>query len=296
MPPSAVSSKNDWLQDDRLPDYRLHNERRLSASKRVDSRPARLSRLHYLSSTKEVIMSIIRRPSADRGREKINWLDSRHTFSFANYYDPAHMGFRKLRVINDDRVAANSGFATHGHRDMEIISYVVEGALAHEDTTGGQGTIKRGDVQAMSAGTGVRHSEYNGSDTDAVRFLQIWVMPSKAGLPAKYRQAHFSDESKRNQLRLLIEQEHDASTGDGADGNALGINQDLRLYGSILDAGSKVEHGLAAGRGAWVQVVTGDITVNGQRLESGDGAAIEDVAKVEIAAAAESEFLLFDLA
>ena len=241
-------------------------------------------------------MSIIRRPAAERGREKISWLDSRHSFSFANYYDPAHMGFRKLRVINDDRVSPNSGFGTHGHRDMEIISYVVEGTLAHEDTTGGKGLIRRGDVQAMSAGTGVRHSEYNGSADANVRFLQIWVMPTKAGLPPRYRQAHFSDESKHNTLRLLVEAENDNSIGDGSNGKALGINQDLKLYGSILDADAKVSHSLADGRGAWVQVVDGDISVNGQSLKSGDGAAIEDVATIEIAAAAKSEFLLFDLA
>jgi redox-sensitive bicupin YhaK (pirin superfamily) len=206
------------------------------------------------------------------------------------------MGFRKLRVINDDRVSPNSGFGTHGHRDMEIISYVVEGTLAHEDTTGGKGLIRRGDVQAMSAGTGVRHSEYNGSDTEPVRFLQIWVMPTQAGLPAAYRQAHFDDESKHNTLRLLIEAENDHSTGDGSDGAALGINQDLRLYGSILDAGVKVSHQLAAGRGAWIQVVEGDISVNGQRLESGDGASIEDVSTIDVDATAKSEFLLFDIA
>jgi redox-sensitive bicupin YhaK (pirin superfamily) len=241
-------------------------------------------------------MSIIHRPSAERGREKISWLDSRHSFSFANYYDPRHMGFRNLRVINDDRVSPDAGFATHGHRDMEIISYVVEGALAHEDTTGGKGIIRRGDVQAMSAGTGVRHSEYNASKDEPVRFLQIWVVPTQAGLPAKYRQAHFSDASKANQLRLLIEQDNDAITGDGSDGNALGINQDLKLYGSILEPGVTLSHSLAKGRGAWVQVVNGDVTVNGQRLEGGDGAAIEDVAEVKIEATAKSELLLFDLA
>ena len=241
-------------------------------------------------------MSIIRRPSAERGREKISWLDSRHSFSFANYYDPRHMGFRNLRVINDDRVSPDAGFAPHGHRDMEIISYVVEGALAHEDSTGGKGVIRRGDVQAMSAGTGVRHSEYNGSDKDAVRFLQIWIMPSQAGLPAQYRQAHYSDESKTNQLRLLVEQDNNAIAGDGSDGQALGINQDIKLYGSILEPRVTLTHNVAKGRGAWLQVVNGDITVNGQRLESGDGAAIEDVAELKIDAAAKSEFLLFDLA
>jgi len=241
-------------------------------------------------------MGIIRRPANERGRERISWLDSHHSFSFANYYDPAHMGFRNLRVINDDPVSPNAGFAPHDHRDMEIISYVVSGTLAHEDSTGGKGVIRRGDVQAMSAGTGVRHSEYNGSDKDPVRFLQIWVMPNAAGLPAKYRQAHFDDASKTNVLRLLVEQDNDAITGDGSDGQALGINQDLKLYGSILEPGAIVGHSLAKGHGAWLQVVEGDLTVNGQRLESGDGAAIEDVAELEIKATAKSEFLLFDLA
>src|SRR5260221_13825827 len=148
-------------------------------------------------------MSIIRRPADERGREKISWLDSRHTFSFANYYDPAHMGFRNLRVINDDRVAPNSGFATHGHRDMEIISYVVEGALAHEDTTGGKGVIQRGDVQAMSAGTGVRHSEFNGSQSKAGRFPQIWILPSHARLPAQNPQGPFSHDRKPKKPPLV---------------------------------------------------------------------------------------------
>ncbi len=236
-------------------------------------------------------MSIIRRPADERGREKISWLDSRHTFSFANYYDPAHMGFRNLRVINDDRVAPNSGFATHGHRDMEIISYVVEGALAHEDTTGGKGVIQRGDVQAMSAGTGVRHSEFNGSQSKAVRFLQVWILPSHAGLPAQYRQGHFSDDSKLNNLRLVV-----APDNSSDDPDALGINQDLRLYASILEPGKAVRHRLAKGRGAWVQVVDGEITVNGQTLQSGDGAAIEEANEIEIMALDKSEFLLFDLA
>jgi hypothetical protein len=236
-------------------------------------------------------MSIIRRPADERGREKISWLDSRHTFSFANYYDPAHMGFRNLRVINDDRVAANSGFATHGHRDMEIISYVVEGALTHEDTTGGRGVIKRGDVQAMSAGSGVRHSEFNASQNNPVRFLQIWIMPNGTGLTPQYRQGHFSDESKLNTLRLLVASEEGNSCPD-----ALGINQDLHLYASILEPGKSVSHQLAAGRGAWIQVVDGKIKVDGQVLESGDGAAIEEANQIEVMALDKSEFLLFDLA
>jgi hypothetical protein len=236
-------------------------------------------------------MNMIRRPADERGREKISWLDSRHTFSFANYYDPAHMGFRNLRVINDDRVAANSGFATHGHRDMEIISYVVDGALTHEDTTGGRGVIRRGDVQAMSAGTGVRHSEFNASQNNAVRFLQIWVLPSRAGLPPQYRQSHFSDESKLNTLRLLVTQEDGNTCPD-----TLGINQDLKLYASILEPGKSVSHKLAQGRGAWIQVVDGNITINGQTLGSGDGAAIEEANEIEVMALDKSEFLLFDLA
>jgi redox-sensitive bicupin YhaK (pirin superfamily) len=232
-------------------------------------------------------MSIIRRPSEARGREHIDWLDSRHTFSFAHYYDPAHMGFRSLRVINDDTVQAGAGFPPHGHRDMEIISYVVRGALAHEDSTGGKGVIRRGDVQSMSAGTGVRHSEFNASDDEDVRFLQIWIMPKAPGLPATYRQAHFDDADKHNRLRLIV-------APGGPDG-ALDINRDARIYASVLDAGASVAHDVAAGRAAWVQVVDGSIRVNGEQLKAGDGAAIERTDRLEITAAEKAEFLLFDL-
>jgi redox-sensitive bicupin YhaK (pirin superfamily) len=227
------------------------------------------------------------RPAAERGHANFGWLDSHHSFSFANYYDPRHMGFRKLRVINDDTVSPDGGFDTHGHRDMEIISYVVRGALAHRDTTGGDGVLKRGDVQAMSAGTGVRHSEFNASGEEDVRFLQIWILPEQDGLPAAYRQAHFPDEAKRNKLRLIV-------APGGPDG-ALGINQDVRVYASLLDDGAAVGHKLAAGRGAWVQVVDGGIEVNGKTLKSGDGLAIEDVERLDIAARGNAEFLLFDL-
>lgn len=232
-------------------------------------------------------MSIMHRPSEARGRETLDWLDSRHSFSFAHYYDPAHMGFRNLRVINDDTVAPGAGFPTHGHRDMEIISYVVQGALAHRDTTGGEGTVKRGDVQAMSAGTGVRHSEFNASDSEAVRFLQIWILPTQQGLPAAYRQAHVDDTAKRNQLRLIV-------APGGKDG-ALGINQDASIYASLLDAGATLAHRLEPGRGAWVQVVEGRIEVNGTTLKAGDGLAIEGVETLAIAGLEASEFLLFDL-
>jgi hypothetical protein len=232
-------------------------------------------------------MTLALRPAAERGHANFGWLDSHHSFSFANYYDPRHMGFRDLRVINDDTVSADGGFDTHGHRDMEIISYVVRGALAHRDTTGGDGVLKRGDVQAMSAGTGVRHSEFNGSGEEDVRFLQIWVLPERDGLAPAYRQAHFADAAKRDVLRLIV-------APGGPDG-ALHINQDVRVYASLLSPGASVSHELAPGRGAWVQVVSGDILVNGKALTSGDGLAVEDVAKLDIAARAETEFLLFDL-
>jgi quercetin 2,3-dioxygenase len=232
-------------------------------------------------------MTIMHRPSNARGREYLDWLDSRHSFSFGRYYDPKHMGFRSLRVINDDTVAAGGGFPTHGHRDMEIISYVVQGGLAHRDSTGGEGVLKRGDVQAMSAGTGVRHSEFNASNEQPVHFLQIWIIPERQGLPAAYRQAHVADDEKRNNLRLIV-------APGGKDGT-LDLNQDARIYASLLDPGKSLSHKLEAGRGAWVQVVDGAIDVNGTTLQSGDGLAIEDVEDIAIVGVKLSEFLLFDL-
>jgi redox-sensitive bicupin YhaK (pirin superfamily) len=228
------------------------------------------------------------RPSEARGREDLGWLDSRHSFSFGHYYDPRHMGFRSLRVINDDTVAPGGGFPAHGHRDMEIISYVVQGGLAHRDSTGGEGVLMRGDVQAMSAGTGVRHSEFNASNDEGVRFLQIWIIPEHQGLPAAYRQAHVRDEDKRNTLHLIV--------APGAADGALGINQDARIYASLLEAGKSVAHRIEASRGAWVQVVDGTLDVNGTTLRTGDGIAIEDVDRLAITAVSDSEFLLFDLA
>jgi quercetin 2,3-dioxygenase len=232
-------------------------------------------------------MTIMHRPSEARGREHLDWLDSRHSFSFGHYYDPKHMGFRSLRVINDDTVAPGGGFPTHGHRDMEIISYVVQGGLAHRDSTGGDGVVRRGDVQAMSAGTGVRHSEFNDSTEEPVHFLQIWIIPERQGLPAAYRQTHVSDDDKRNRLRLIVARE--------AKEGALGINQDARIYASLLEAGKNAVHTLEKGRGAWVQVVDGVIDVNGATLTTGDGVAIEDVDSIAIMALKNSEFLLFDL-
>jgi hypothetical protein len=232
-------------------------------------------------------MTIMHRPSNARGREYLDWLDSRHSFSFGRYYDPKHMGFRSLRVINDDTVAAGGGFPTHGHRDMEIISYVVQGGLAHRDSTGGEGVLRRGDVQAMSAGTGVRHSEFNASNEEPVHFLQIWIIPERQGLPAAYRQAHVADDEKRNNLRLIV--------APGGKNGALDVNQDARVYASLLDPGKSLSHKLEAGRGAWVQVVDGAIEVNGTTLQSGDGLAIEDVEDIAIIGVKPSEFLLFDL-
>jgi len=232
-------------------------------------------------------MTIMHRPSEARGREHLDWLDSRHSFSFGHYYDPKHMGFHSLRVINDDTVAPGGGFPTHGHRDMEIISYVVRGGLAHRDSTGGEGVVRRGDVQAMSAGTGVRHSEFNDSNTEPVRFLQIWILPSAQGLPAAYRQAHVTDTEKRNKLRLVV--------APGSPDGALDVNQDVRIYASLIDAGTSLLHKLESGRGAWVQVVDGNIDVNGTCLKAGDGLAIENIDSVTIAGLEPSEFLLFDL-
>lgn len=232
-------------------------------------------------------MSFIRRPSTERGRENMGWLDSKHSFSFGHYHDPAHMGYRSLRVINEDRVQPGKGFGTHGHRDMEIISYVVSGALAHQDTLGSKGVLQRGDVQAMSAGTGVQHSEFNGSESEDVHFLQIWILPRAGGLPSAYDQINVPDAEKQNRLRLLV-------SSDGTDGS-LRINQDARIYASLLESGKAVTHDLAAGRGAWVQVVSGDLVVNGKVLSTGDGAAIEGTDLVIATAATDAEFLLFDL-
>ena len=233
-------------------------------------------------------MTIQIRPSEARGHAKHGWLDSHHSFSFGHYYDEAHMGFRSLRVINEDRIDPDSGFPTHPHRDMEIISYVVEGALAHRDTTGADGMIVPGDIQAMSAGTGVRHSEFNGQEGGKTRFLQIWIIPDKAGHEPRYGQVNVPDAEKKNALRLLVGPEDRAGS--------LRINQDAKLYGSLLDAGKSVQHSLAQGRGAWVQVIDGAIEVNGNPLKSGDGAQIEDVAELTVTAKEDTEFLLFDLA
>jgi hypothetical protein len=230
------------------------------------------------------------RKSNDRGVGRHGWLTSHHTFSFANYYDPKQMGFRDLRVINEDTVVAGRGFGSHPHENMEIVSIVMEGALAHRDSSGGEGVLRHGEVQRMSAGTGVVHSEFNGSETEPVHFFQIWILPERDGIAPGYEQKLFPVEERRNRLRLLV-------APDGADG-ALAIHQDARIYGAILDAGAKVEHALAPGRGAWIQAARGDVTVNGLALAEGDGAAIENESALTIASDgsnSESEIMLFDL-
>jgi redox-sensitive bicupin YhaK (pirin superfamily) len=227
------------------------------------------------------------RKAADRGASRTSWLESRHSFSFADYYAPAHMGFGKLRVINDDVVAPGNGFGRHPHRDMEIVSYVLQGALQHGDSMGNEGIIAAGDVQRMTAGTGVVHSEQNASKSEPVHFLQIWIEPDTRGLPPGYEQKRFDTEAKHNVLRL-------AASPDGRDGSVR-IRQDVAMYASVLDVGKRVQHPIEPGRRAWVQVATGAVRVNGQDLSAGDGAAIEGETAVEIEGREPSELLLFDL-
>lgn len=232
-------------------------------------------------------MMTIRRAS-ERGHADHGWLDSHHTFSFADYYDPKHMGFRSLRVINDDRVEAGRGFGSHPHRDMEIISYVLEGALAHKDSTGTDGVIRPGDVQRMSAGTGVVHSELNASRVDDVHFLQIWLLPDQRGLPPSYEQKTFTDADKRGTLRLV-------ASPDAA-GGSLTIHTDARVYAGVFGAGDAAELELAADRHAWVQVATGEVRVNGEALAAGDGVALTDERRIRVEGIDEAEVLVFDLA
>jgi redox-sensitive bicupin YhaK (pirin superfamily) len=230
------------------------------------------------------------RKAKDRGHADHGWLDSHHTFSFGDYHDPAHMGFGPLRVLNDDTVAAGGGFPTHGHRDMEIVSYVLEGALEHRDSMGTGSVIKPGDVQRMSAGPGVRHSEFNASKTAPVHFLQIWILPSKAGLPAGYEQKHFSEDERRGKLRLV-------ASPDGAEGS-LTIQQDARMWAALVDERHPIEHQLGRRRG-WLHVARGSASVNGTRLGAGDGVAIEGEPHLAITSqegGEGGELLLFDFA
>jgi len=228
------------------------------------------------------------RKSKDRGHADHGWLDTRFTFSFAEYFDAKHVQFRTLRVMNDDRVAGGGGFPTHPHRDMEIVTYVLEGALAHKDSMGNGSTIKPGDVQYMSAGTGVAHSEFNASQSEPVHLYQIWMFPDKSGYKPAYDQKYFSPEDKRGKLRLLV-------SPDGRDGSVK-IRQNNDLYAAILGSGEKVKHELKPERYAYVQVARGSVTLNGKKLETGDGAEISEEKSLEIVGADEAEVLLFDLA
>lgn len=228
------------------------------------------------------------RPAEQRGHADHGWLDSHHTFSFADYYDPDHMGFRSLRVINDDRVQSGKGFGTHPHRDMEIISYVIEGALSHRDSMGTGSVIKPGDVQRMSAGSGVTHSEFNDSQTEPVHFLQIWLLPAERGISPSYEQKAFSREEKLGRLRLV-------ASPDGRDGSVL-IHTDAAVYAGIFEAGQASELPLAKGRHAWVHVVQGSVRVNGRDLKEGDGAAFSDEPAVRVEGVNQGEVLVFDLA
>lgn len=228
------------------------------------------------------------RRSAERGKANHGWLNSHHTFSFGHYYDPGHMGFGDLRVINEDRVEPGQGFGTHAHDNMEIISYVIDGALEHRDSMNNGSVIRPGDVQRMTAGTGVTHSEFNPSNDEQVHFLQIWILPDTQGLTPGYEEKRFDRNEKLNRLRLV-------GSRDGRDGS-ITIHQDADLYASVMEAGTELTHEFAAGRRGWLQVVTGEVQVCDQRLAAGDGAAIRDTNALKLIADSETELLLFDLA
>jgi redox-sensitive bicupin YhaK (pirin superfamily) len=227
------------------------------------------------------------RPAAARGHANFGWLDSHHTFSFGHYHDPAQMGFGPLRVINEDRVIPAAGFGTHGHQNMEIITWVLEGALEHKDSLGTTGIIRPGEVQKMSAGSGITHSEYNASKTEPVHFLQIWIQPDRSNIAPRYDQHAFPAEQRQGRLRLVV-------SPDGAE-ESIRIVQDARMYAGLLAPGDAAVHQLAPRRRAWVQVARGAVTLNGIALAAGDGAAIEDEPAINLAAVEDAEVLLFDL-
>ncbi len=228
------------------------------------------------------------RSAHDRGTANFGWLDTRHTFSFGNYYDPTYMGFADLRVINEDKVSPSQGFSTHGHRDMEIVTYVLEGALEHKDSLGNGSIIRPGDVQRMSAGTGILHSEFNASDTDPVHLLQIWILPEEKGIEPGYEQKTFADEEKQGKLRLV-------GSRDGRDGSVT-IHQDVNLYAALLRDGETIDHSLADGRVGWLQVARGSLYLNGRLLSAGDGVAISQEPVLTLQGNAHhTEILLFDM-
>ena len=228
------------------------------------------------------------RRAAERGHFDHGWLDTYHTFSFSDYYDSAHMGFRALRVINDDRVQPGQGFGMHGHRDMEIITYVLDGALEHRDSMGNGSVLRPGELQHMTAGTGVRHSEFNPSHREPVHLYQIWLLPDRRGLTPGYEQKAFPEDERRGKLRLVA-----SPTGEQG---ALTIHQDARLYLSTLRPGETISHILQPGRHAWLQALRGRVTLNGKPLATGDGAAVSDEERLEITGQADGEVMLFDLA
>jgi quercetin 2,3-dioxygenase len=228
------------------------------------------------------------RPANERGGGNHSWLNTKHTFSFADFWDPKWMGFRSLRVINEDRVAPNTGFPTHPHRDMEIITYVLAGKLEHKDSLGTGSVILPGDGQRMSAGSGIRHSEFNPSPNESVHFLQIWIQPERAALPPSYEQKSFPEDEKRGKLRVIASR--------NAEDGSVKINQDASLYVSLLKPGEEVSHEFTPGRFGWLQVARGAVELNGKKLTQGDGAAISDEKIVTIKGAEDAEILLFDLA
>ena len=227
------------------------------------------------------------RAAEERGAVNMGWLDARHSFSFGDYYDPAHMGFGSLRVINEDRIEPAQGFGTHGHKNMEIITYMIEGALEHKDNMGNGSVIHAGDVQRMSAGTGVLHSEFNHSATDMAHLLQIWILPNAQGITPGWEEKNFTLDEKHNVLRLIA--------SDRVRDGALKIHQHVDLFASVLDGGATVSHELATGHRGWLQLVRGQLALNGEYMKEGDGAAIEDVDSVQIRADSDAEFLFFDM-
>jgi redox-sensitive bicupin YhaK (pirin superfamily) len=228
------------------------------------------------------------RKGEDRGHFDLGWLDTHHTFSFDQYYDLNHMGFRSLRVINEDRLQPGRGFPTHSHRDMEIVTYILEGALQHQDSMGNGSIIRPGDVQRMTAGTGVSHSESNPSPTEPVHLLQIWILPNKKELKPEYEEKAFSLADKRARLGLIVSE-------DGRNGSVR-IHQDVNVYSSLLDIGQEVKHQLAPHRHAWIQVARGAVAVNGEKLDQSDGAAVSGESELIVVARQSAEVLLFDLA
>jgi quercetin 2,3-dioxygenase len=231
-------------------------------------------------------MKEIRR-SNERGAADHGWLQSRHSFSFADYHDPRHVHFGPLRVINEDRVQAGAGFGTHSHRDMEIVSYVLDGALAHKDSTGTSSTIRPGDVQRMSAGSGVSHSEFNASKTEAVHFLQIWIIPDRTGIPPSYEEKHFAPADKRGRLRLI-------ASPDKAEGSVL-LHQDVRIFSGLFDGAEHATHAVAGGRHSYIHVARGALHVDGLHLEAGDGLKITDAGDLDFKEGTAAEVLVFDL-